>query len=115
MAMPEQLARGLTKRRYRLAKGFQPQPKAIAETLPALNVNELLRAIPHNHGIIRTQSFSSPSHPPIIGLRLTCQDIQATHCTGHVQTFRVKWIRTGFGHPRPAIHCDKCQRPVIKV
>lgn|SRR5262249_54872752 len=111
MAMPWQLR--TPKRRNPRARGYQPKP--IAETLPCLGVNELVRIIPHKHGITRKQVFHSSSHPPMIGLRLTCEAIEVTHCTGHVQSFRLKWIRTHFGHPRPAIHCDKCQRPVIKL
>lgn len=111
MSMPPQLKAGLLRRRQYPRR----EPKPIAETLPTLDVNELLRAIPHKHGITRTQSFNSPSHPQPISLRLTCEAIEVTHPTGHVQTFRLKWIRTNFGHPRPAIHCDRCQRPVLKL
>ena len=111
MSMPRQLQMGLLRRRQYPRR----EPRPIAETLPALDVNELLHAIPHKHGTVRTQSFTSPSHPPIIGLRLTCQDIEVAHSAGHIQTFRLKWIRTGFGHPRPAVLCDKCQRPVLKL
>jgi len=109
MAMPPQLARWqCTKpRKYK-------STKLIAEALPCFNVNELTRAIPHRHGTVRTQHFTSSSHPPILRLRLTCEDIQVTHENGNTQKFRLKWIKTGFGH-RPTILCDKCQQPRQKL
>jgi hypothetical protein len=111
MGMPPQLERALRVTKPK-AKG---STKPIVETLPCFNINELLSAIPRRHDIIRRQSFSSPSHPPTIGLRLTCETIEVAHRNGSIQTFRLKWIRTYFGRHRPAIHCDKCQRPVIKL
>ena len=117
MGMPWQLRK--TPRRNPRARGYAPKP--VADTLPCFDVNELLDAIPHKYGITRTQSFTSTSHPPVIGLRLTCETIEVIHPSlhrgqnGNVQTLRLKWIRTGFGRPRPAVHCDKCQRPFIKL
>jgi hypothetical protein len=108
---PPQLARA--KRRNRFARGYVPKP--VAETLPCFNICELVHIIPHKYGITRTQSSNSPSHPPIIGLRLTCEIIEVIHKGGNTQKFKLKWIRTNFGRPRPAIHCDKCQCPVLKL
>jgi hypothetical protein len=56
----------------------------------------------------------SSSHPPVVGLRLTCETIEVFHKSGNAQKFRIKWIRTHFGY-RPAVHCDKCQKPVQKL
>jgi hypothetical protein len=117
MAMPPQLRK--TPRRNPRARGYAPKP--VTDTLPCLNVNELLHAIPRNYDVIRTQSFTSTSHPQIISLRLTYEAIEVIHPSlhrgqnGNVQTLRLKWIRTGFGRPRPAIYCDKCGRPFIKL
>jgi len=117
MPMPPQLARA--KRRNPRARGYAPKP--IADTLPCFDINELSKVIPRNYDKVRTQSFTSSSHPPIIGLRLTYKTIEVTHRSlhrgqqGNSQTLRLKWIRTGFGRPRPAIHCDKCGRPFIKL
>jgi hypothetical protein len=36
------------------------------------------------------------------------------HHSRRTQTFRLKWIKTGFGYPRPAFICT-CGRPVIKL
>lgn len=91
------------------------QPKPIFDTLPCFDVNEILNAIPRSYGIIRKQQFHSPSHAPIIGLRLTNEAIEVIHGNGNIQSFKLKWIRTYFGRPRPAIHCDKCQRPSTKL
>jgi hypothetical protein len=109
--MPPQLARALQRCKPRRKGSTKP----VVETLPCFNVNELLDAIPRKYGIIRTQSFTSSSHPPIIGLRLACDAIEVTHKNGNIQNFTLKWIRTYFGRPRPAIRCDKCQRAFIKL
>jgi hypothetical protein len=109
--MPPQLARALQRTKPRKYKST----KLVAETLPCFNVNELVHAIPHKYGIVRTQSFTTPSHPPLLGLRLTYETIEAIHRNGNIQKLKIKWIRTGFGHPRPAIHCDKCRRAVTKL
>jgi len=117
MAMPWRL-RNATRRNPR-ARGYMPKP--INDALPCFDINELLHAIPRNYGIVRTQQFSSSSHPRTIGLRLTCETIEVIHPSLHrgqppkVQTLKLKWIRTYFGRPRPAIHCDKCGRPFIKL
>src|SRR5215471_14879645 len=117
MRMPWQLRK--TPRRNPRARGYAPKP--INDALPCFDINELLHAIPRNYCVIRTQQFSSSSHPQTIGLRLTCETVEVIHPSlhrgqnGNVQTLRLKWIRTGFGRPRPAIHCDKCNRPFIKL
>lgn len=47
---------------------------------------------------------------------MTCEEIQVTHGRHkNVQTFKLKWIRTGFGGLRPEILCDKCQQPRKKL
>jgi hypothetical protein len=57
----------------------------------------------------------------LLSLRLTCNTIEVIHPSLHrgqnpnIQTFKIKWIHTGFGRHRPAIHCDKCQRAFIKL
>lgn len=91
------------------------QQRPVFETLPCFDVNEIINAIPRQYGIIRTQQFHSPSHPPLIGLRLTNEAIEVVHRGGNTQQFRLKWIRTYFGRPRPSLHCDKCQRPAIRL
>ena len=117
MSQPWQLRK--TPRRNPHARGYARKP--VTDTLPCFDVNELLHVIPRNHGITRTQQFTSTSHPQAIRLRLTCETIEVTHRplrrgqTPNVQTLRLKWIRTFFGRPRPAIQCDKCSRPFIKL
>jgi hypothetical protein len=102
MAMPIQLARA------RRPKRSEPRP--LAECLPRINVNDL--KIPRDH-----KTYSAPHislrYPQISGIRLSAYMVEFHH-SGRAQTFRFKWIKTGFGYPRPTFVCQ-CSRPVISL
>src|SRR5262249_40670191 len=100
MRMPWQLRK--TPRRNPRARGYAPKP--INDALPCFDINELLHAIPRDYGVSLTYETIEVIHPSLHRGQ-----------NGNVQTLRLKWIRTGFGRPRPAIHCDKCNRPFIKL
>jgi hypothetical protein len=106
MSMPWQLKVGLyNKRKYR-----RHEPRLIAECLPSINVNDL--DIPRNY-----QTYIAPDislrFPHISNMRIAWNMVQFAH-SDRVQTFNFKWIKTGFGYPRPAFICE-CGRPTIKL
>jgi hypothetical protein len=106
MAMPPQLERGLwLKRHYR-----RREQRPLAENLPSINVNDL--KIPRDYKTY-TAPYISLRYPQISGIRLAAHCVEFHH-SGRVQTFRLKWIKTGFGYPRPAFICQ-CGRPVISL
>jgi hypothetical protein len=106
MAMPPQLERGLwLKRHYR-----RREQRPLAENLPSINVNDL--KIPRDYKTY-TAPYISLRYPQISGIRLAFHSVEFHH-SGRVQTFRLKWIKTGFGYPRPAFICQ-CGRPVISL
>jgi hypothetical protein len=104
MAMPIQLARARAKR----PKRFTPRP--LAECLTRINVNDL--SIPRGYQTYVADNISL-RYPEITGLRLSAYWVEFHH-SHRIQTFDLKWIKTGFGYPRPAFICD-CGRPVISL
>ena len=106
MSMPWQLKVGLYERR----KSRHREPRPIAETLPHINVNDL--SIPRDYKTY-IAPYISLRYPEISGIRLAFHCVEFHH-SGRVQTFRFKWIKTGFGYRRPAFICE-CGRPVIKL
>jgi hypothetical protein len=106
MGMPWQLKVGLyNKRKYR-----RTEQRPIAETLPHINVNDL--NIPRDY-----KTYTAPNisfrYPQILNMRIAYHMVEFSH-SRRIQTFRFKWIKTGFGYPRPAFICE-CGRPVIKI
>jgi hypothetical protein len=106
MAMPPQLAKGLRVRR----QSRRQEQRPLAECLPHINVNDL--PIPRDY-ITYTAPNISFRYPQISNIRFAYHRIEFAH-SGRVQAFRLKWIKTGFGYPRPAFICN-CGRPVIKL
>jgi hypothetical protein len=84
--------------------------RPLAECLPRINCNDL--AIPRDY-----QTYIAPDisfrYPEISGLRLSAYWVEFHH-NHRIQTFRFKWIKTGFGYPRPCFICQ-CGRPVISL
>jgi hypothetical protein len=104
MSMPWQLRRGLANRR----KGAAPKP--IAETLPSISVNSL--DIPRNYQTFIASNISF-RFPCVNAMRINYSMVQFGH-SDRIQTFRFKWIKTGFGYPRPCFLCE-CGRPVVRL
>jgi hypothetical protein len=106
MAMPPQLARGLwLKRHYR-----RTEQRPLAECLPHINVNDL--SIPRDYKTYIAPNISF-RYPHISSMRINWNMVQFAH-SERIQTFKFKWIKTGFGYPRPTFICE-CGRPVIKL
>jgi hypothetical protein len=108
MGIPRQLARGL-KTKHRRRK----EPPPVIELLPSISINELRRAIPTNYDTY-TQPDVSFKYPRIRQLRLTIDSIEILDHFGRKQVFRIRWVRTYFGRPRPIIECT-CTRRAIKL
>jgi hypothetical protein len=104
MPMPWQL-RNAKRRRPR-----HSEPRPTIELMPAININDL--PIPRDYKTY-TAPHISLRYPQLSGIRLAAHCVEFHH-TGRVQTFRLKWIKTGFGYARPAFICE-CQRPTIRL
>jgi hypothetical protein len=102
MSMPWQL------RNAKRPKRSEPRP--LAETLPQVNVDHL--DVPRDHKTYIAPDISF-RYPHINSMKINYFMVQFSH-SDRVQTFRFKWIKTGFGYPRPAFICE-CGRPVIKL
>jgi hypothetical protein len=100
--MPPQLARAKRPKRS--------EPRPLAECLTRINVNDL--DIPRDY-----QTYTAPNislrYPQISGLRISAYMVEFHH-SSRIQTFRLKWIKTGFGYPRSSFICQ-CGRPVISL
>ena len=107
MAMPWQLQRGLIERR----RSRRREPRPIAESLPAISVNDL--QIPRDYATITLPNIGL-RYPRLASMRLTYHSVEVTHGTGRTQHFKLKPIKTGFGRPRYAFVCS-CGRPVIQL
>src|SRR5262245_58429997 len=99
MSMPSQLARS--------DRRGKSEPRPLAEALPQIDVRNL--RIPRDN---QTYVGTDFRFPHINVMRINWAMVQFSH-SNRVQTFRFKWIKTGFGYPRPALICE-CGRPVIK-
>jgi hypothetical protein len=60
-----------------------------------------------------TLRFPIPRKPH--RLTVTLNHIETTLRNGYTQNIPLRWIRTGFGRPRPVFVCPRCSRPVVKV
>src|SRR5262249_27669843 len=105
--MPPQLR--TAKRRNPKARGYVPRP--LVELLPAINVNDL--KIPKTLNSVVTMPLVSLRYPDICAAKLSAHVVQFMH-KGGLQSFRLKWIKTGYGLPRFAFICQ-CGQPVISL
>jgi hypothetical protein len=78
--------------------------------LPRINVNDL--KIPKGLYAV-TAPWISLRYPFISGARLSARVAEFAH-SGRIQSFPLKWIKTGYGLPRFAFICQ-CGRPVISL
>ena len=81
------------------------EPRPTIELMPTININELRHVIPRYHGQVIEPDVSL-KYPDLAYLRLStsCLEIMGRH--GHIQRFRIVWIRTGLGAPRPIFVCS---------
>jgi hypothetical protein len=106
--MPRQLARA-NRRRHR-----HSEPRPTIELMPAININELRRVIPRYHGQVYDPDISL-KYPDLAYLRLSVSTLEIMGRNGHVQRFRIEWIRTGFGRHRPLLVCSSCAGGAIRL
>ena len=101
MAMPKQLL--LAKRPKR------SEPRPLAEWLPRININDL--KIPKSLNAVIPVPFISLRYPFMSAARLSVRMVEFAH-SGRIQSFRLKWIRTGYGLPRFAFVCEASYQPL---
>src|SRR5262245_31386303 len=97
--MPPQLARSNRRR----SKNSEPRPTI--ELMPSININELRHAIPRYSNTINEPHVEF-KYPDLAYLRLSVSCLELMGRNGHVQRFRIVWIRTGFGPPRAILVCS---------
>jgi len=106
--MPPQLARA--NRRH----DRHSEPRPTIELMPAINIHDLRQVIPRYHGQTNEPNVSL-KYPNIARLRLFADHIEITGRNGYVQRFRIVWIKTGFGRPRPILVCSSCAGGAIRL
>jgi hypothetical protein len=85
---------------FHVARAQRPKrstPRPLAECLPHINVNDL--KIPKSLNAVVTAPWISLRYPFISAARLSVRVVEFAH-SGRIQSFRLKWIKTGFGLPR---------------
>src|SRR5262245_33742339 len=127
----EQLARSQSipprRRRYLpppiVALAHDPALLFQRPTTPGTSLDHLKsRHLRHSRMISHTP-MSSPPHPshkavlsagiPYLRLSVSCLEIMGRN--GHIQHFRIVWIRTGFGRHRPILICGSCDCGAIRL
>jgi len=106
--MPPQLARA-NRRQHRHA-----EPRPTIELMPYIDIHDLRHVIPRYHGQTNEPDVSL-KYPNIARLRLFADHIEITGRNGYVQRFRIVWIKTGFGRPRPILVCGNCGGGAIRL
>jgi len=106
--MPWQLA--ASKRRH----NQHTEPRPTIELMQAINVNELRHVIPRYHGQVIEPDVSL-KYPDLAYLRLSASCLEIMGRNGHVQRFRIEWIRTGFGKHRAILVCNSCGCGAIRL
>jgi hypothetical protein len=74
--------------------------------MPSISIHELRHAVPRYHGQVNEPDVSL-KYPDLAYLRLTASMLEIMgRRTGHVQRFRIVWVRTGFGRHRAILVCS---------
>src|SRR5262245_30718865 len=89
------------------------EPRPTIELMPSININDLRHAIPRYHGQVN-QPDVSLKYPDLAYLRLSASTLEIMGRNGHVQRFRIAWIRTGFGRHRAILVCS-CGRGATRL
>jgi hypothetical protein len=109
--MPPQLAKALrAKRQYQYQfqlprRSRHSEPRPTIELMRAVNINELRHVIPRYPNDVYEPNVDL-KYPDIACLRLFATHIEITGRNGHIQRFRIVWIRTGLGTPRAILVCS---------
>jgi hypothetical protein len=108
MSMPPQLAK--SKRR----RPRHSEPRPTIELMPSINIHELRHVIPRYHGKVNEPDVSF-KYPDLAYLRLSASCLEIMGRNGHVQRFRIVWIRTRFGRHRAILVCSSCGGGAIRL
>src|SRR5262245_13630705 len=98
--MPWQLAR--SDRRH----NRHSEPRPTIELMPSINIYDLRHVIPRYGQVIEPDV--SLKYPDLAYLRLSAACLEIMGRNGHVQRFRIEWIRTGLGRQRAILVCASC-------
>src|SRR5262245_658744 len=106
--MPRQLR--IAKRR----RSRHSEPRPTIELMPAININDLRHAIPPYSNTINELDVSL-KYPDLAYLRLSAFCLELMGRNGHVQHFRIVWVRTGFGRHRAILVCNSCGGGAVRL
>src|SRR5215510_10759714 len=101
MVMPPQLAKA-NRRRLR-----HSEPRPTIELMPSISIHDLRHVIPRYPGQVNEPDVSL-KYPDLAYLRLSASCLEIMGRNGHVQRFRIVWIRTGLGRHRAILACSSC-------
>jgi len=82
--------------------------------MPVININHLRQVIPHYHGQVHEPDVSF-KYPDLAYLRLSASTLEIMSRNGHVQYFRIVWVRTGLGRHRAMLVCSTCHGGAIRL
>src|SRR5262249_23689798 len=106
--MPRQLA--ASNRRH----NRHSEPRPTIELMPSISIHDLRHVIPRYHGQANEPDISF-KYPDLAYLRLSVSCLEIMGRNGHIQHFRIVWIRTGFGRHRPILICGSSACGAIRL
>src|SRR5262245_36222511 len=106
--MPPQLARA--NRRH----DRHSEPRPTIELMPSISIHDLRHVIPRYHGQVNEPDVSL-KYPDLAYLWLSASCLEIMGRNGHLQRFRIEWIRTGMGRHRPILVCATCLGGAIRL
>src|SRR5262245_50631344 len=89
----------------RNAKRGPKKSRPTIELMPSISIHDLRHVIPHYPGQVIEPDVSL-KYPDLAYLRLSASTLEIMGRNGHVQRFRIVWIRTGLGAPRAILVCS---------
>ena len=91
------------------------EQRKLVELTPYINICDLIRwkAIPHQWD--KSYFLEAPFRYGFVKhLVISCETIEIHHHSGYIQPVLLRWIRTGFGCPRPSLTC-RCGRSIHRL
>ena len=82
--------------------------RPIVERLPHIAIKDLVKAIPRDDPNLVYCLDSFGLRFGGARVRVCSYALEITNASGFKQIFRIRWIRTGFGRPRPLLVCASC-------
>src|SRR5215831_15995006 len=89
----------------RNAKRGPKKSRPTIELMPSISIHDLRHVTPRYHGKVIEPDVSL-KYPELAYLRLSASTLEIMGRSGHVQRFRIVWIRTGFGRHRAVLVCS---------